>query len=52
MNDAVRKYLAGIGRKGGKVGGKIGGLSTSPMKVAAARENDKNGGRPKKSSSK
>lgn len=38
----------------GKAGrdGKIGGLSTSPMKVAAARENDKNGGRPKKSSSK
>jgi hypothetical protein len=37
MNDAVRKYLAGIGRKGGKVGGKIGGLSTSPRKVAAVR---------------
>src|ERR1035437_4082192 len=52
MNDAVREYLAGIGRKGGKVGGKIGGLSTSPAKVAAARENGKKGGRPKKSPSK
>lgn len=52
MNVAVRKYLAGIGRRGGKVGGKIGGLSTSPAKVAAARENGKKGGRPKKSPSK
>ena len=52
MNDAIRKCLAGIGRKGGKVGGKIGGPLTSPMKVAAARENDKNGRTPKESPSK
>jgi general stress protein YciG len=43
MNNAVTKYLAEIGRKGGKVGG----LSTSSAKAEAARENGKKGGRPK-----
>lgn len=37
-NDAVSKYLSGIGRKGGE--------STSADKAAAARENGKRGGRP------
>jgi hypothetical protein len=49
MNDAVRNTSPA---SEGKVGGKIGGLSTSPAKVAAARENGKKGGRPKKSPSK
>jgi hypothetical protein len=40
MNDAVKKYLAEIGRKGGSV--------TSKAKAAAARKNGKRGGRPKK----
>jgi general stress protein YciG len=48
MNSAVTKYLAEIGRNGGKVGG----LSTSSAKAAAARENGKRGGRPKKKASK
>lgn len=30
----------------GKLGGKIGGLSKSPKKIAACRENAKRGGRP------
>jgi len=32
----------------GRKGGKIGGLSSSPAKVAAVRENGKLGGRPRK----
>lgn len=38
--NAVAKYLAEIGRKGG--------ASTSPAKRAAAKANGKKGGRPKK----
>jgi hypothetical protein len=40
MNDAVKKYLAGIGKRGG--------LSKSKAKTDAARRNGKLGGRPKK----
>jgi hypothetical protein len=40
MNDAVKKYLAEIGQKGGSV--------TSKAKAAAARKNGKRGGRPRK----
>jgi len=45
-------HAVALGRKGGLVGGAIGGRSKSPAKVAAARENGKLGGRPKKSPSK
>lgn len=37
----IREYLSGLGRKGG--------VSTSPAKVAASRENGRRGGRPRKS---
>jgi hypothetical protein len=40
MNDAVKKYLAGIGKKGGS--------ATSKAKAEAARRNGKKGGRPRK----
>jgi len=39
-----KRNYAAMGRKGGK----IGGLSSSPAKVAAVRENGKLGGRPRK----
>jgi len=42
MNDAVKKYLAKIGKKGGSV--------TSDAKAQAARKNGKQGGRPRKES--
>jgi general stress protein YciG len=46
MNSAIiKKVMREMGRKGGVVGGR----SKSPAKVAAARENGKMGGRPKKS---
>lgn len=38
------RHAAALGKKGGKVGG----LSKSPAKTAAARENGKKGGRPRK----
>ena len=41
--EAVAKYFAEEGRKGGKLGGK----SKSKAKVAAARANGRLGGRPK-----
>ncbi len=44
MNSAVKKWLAEIGAKGGAV--------ASEAQKAAARENGKKGGRPKKSPSK
>jgi hypothetical protein len=44
MNDAVKKYLAGIGKKGGSV--------TSKAKAEAARKNGKRGGRPRKEGTK
>jgi hypothetical protein len=44
MNDAVKKYLAGIGKKGGSV--------TSKAKAEAARKNGMQGGRPKKEGAK
>jgi len=40
MNNAVKKYLAEIGKKGGS--------ATSAAKAAAARKNGKKGGRPRK----
>ena len=40
MKNDVTKYLAAIGRRGGK--------STSEAKRAAARENGRKGGKPKK----
>jgi len=40
MNAAVKKYLAGTGKKGGS--------ATSKAKAEAARKNGKLGGRPKK----
>jgi len=40
MNDAVKKYLAKIGKKGGS--------ATSKAKAEAARLNGKKGGRPRK----
>lgn len=40
MTDPVKAYLASIGRRGGKAAG--------GDKAAAARENGKRGGRPKK----
>lgn len=40
MNSAIRKYLAEIGAKGGAV--------ASQAQKAAARENGKKGGRPRK----
>lgn len=43
-NKAISKYLADLGRKGGKV--------SSEQKAAAARENGKAGGRPKGSKNK
>jgi len=42
ISENVRKYLAEIGRQGGK----IGSLSRSRAKVWAARRNGKKGGRP------
>jgi len=39
-NEIIKQYLAEIGRKGG--------LSQSEEKAAAARENGKKGGRPRK----
>ncbi len=44
MKDAVREYLASIGKKGG--------ASKTPAKVVAARENGKLGGRPPKKKNK
>jgi len=44
MNDAVRKYLAEIGAKGGAV--------ASEAQKAAARANGAKGGRPKKKAGK
>jgi general stress protein YciG len=44
MNDAVKKYLAEIGKKGGSV--------TSKAKAEAARKNGKRGGRPRKEGTK
>ena len=44
LTEDARRYLASIGRKGGKLGGK----STSKQKQAAARRNGKLGGRPRK----
>jgi hypothetical protein len=40
MNPEAKKYLAAIGRRGGK--------SKSPDKIAAAKFNGLKGGRPKK----
>lgn len=40
MNSAVSKYLAAIGKQGGK--------ASTPAKVSAARKNGKLGGRPRK----
>jgi hypothetical protein len=40
-------HAVALGRKGGQVGGK----ATSDAKVAAARENGKKGGRPRKTKS-
>jgi len=44
MNDAVKKYLAEIGKNGGSV--------TSKAKAEAARKNGKRGGRPRKEGTK
>jgi hypothetical protein len=44
MNESIKKYLAGIGKKGGSV--------TSKAKAEAARKNGKLGGRPKKEGAK
>lgn len=44
MNKEARKYLARIGKKGGK--------QTSEAKQKAAKENGKKGGRPRKETSK
>jgi general stress protein YciG len=44
MNDAVKKYLAEIGKKGGSV--------TSKTKAETARKNGKKGGRPLKKGAK
>ncbi len=40
MNPTIAKYLVEIGRRGGE--------ASSPAKAAAARENGKRGGRPRK----
>jgi hypothetical protein len=40
MNPTIRKYLSQLGKKGG--------ATITPEKAAAARENGKLGGRPKK----
>ena len=42
--DAVREYLAEIGRRGGLIGGK----ARTERKAATSRENGRKGGRPRK----
>lgn len=45
---AISSMAQMLGSFGGKIGGPIGGKSKSAAKVAAARENGKRGGRPRK----